>query len=154
MAIFSLESSRDYLVSGPQAIRRILIPCGWLGAVAATVIWVLFSSNHAVAFIGGALVGCANLVFLTLLVQQILIPAKSRNYVMIASVMAIKLIVVYGGLAALLIWEVTPIVSVACGFSLILVVITLKAFGRALLGSGLLESGKPNGTENHHSDAK
>jgi len=153
MAIFSYELTGNNDQSGPQAIRRILIPCAWLAVIFAALAWVFLSFNHALAFIGGTIVGCLNLIFLTLLVQQILVASGSRNYLTIALILALKILIVYGGLAGLLIWETTPIIGVVSGFSLILLVITLKAAGRALIASGILESGKSNGTESYRSDA-
>ncbi len=124
----------------PAAVRRILLTSAWLGALATLAAWAFLGGRWALGFAGGALIGSANLVFLTVLARMVIVPGK-RNLPSIAAVLSIKLIAVYGGLAGLLLWRFVPTLAVVCGFSLVLVVITLKAAGRALLASGWLGSG-------------
>jgi hypothetical protein len=132
---FSFTGDMD--TTAPRAIRRILLPTAWLGLVAAVCAWVYLDWHWALGFVGGIIVGALNLIFLTLLTQQVLVQSGKRNMISIASIVAIKLVLVYGGLAALIMWKLTPTVAVVCGFSLILLVITLKAVGKALVTSGL-----------------
>jgi hypothetical protein len=115
-------------------IRRILITSVWFGGLVALTTWVYLGWRWALGFGGGLIVGMANLYFLSLL-TQLLLMAERRSKKAIVGILAGKLIVVYGGLAALLVWDLPPPLSVAAGFSVVLLVIVLKAFGRALLDS-------------------
>lgn len=124
----------------PAAIRRILLTSTWFGAIAALAAWVFLGWRWALGFAGGALIGAANLLFLTVLARMVIVPGR-RNLPSIAAVLSIKFLAVYGGLAGLLLWRFVPTLAVVCGFSLVLVVITLKAAGRALLSGGRLGSG-------------
>lgn len=140
-------------MTGHGAIRRILVACAWFGAVVALGCWVCLGWEWALGLAGGVVIGAANLVFLAALIRRIMI-AERRKPARIALVMAAKIIVVYGGLAALLVWKVPPILGVVSGFTLVLIVITLKAVGRALLGSRALEAqAKLDRTENRRSDS-
>ncbi|MCK4304975.1 MAG: hypothetical protein KAY24_12125, partial [Candidatus Eisenbacteria sp.] len=123
------------VLSGPDAVRRILISSTWFGAVVILAAWVYFGWPWALGFAGGVLVGGGNLFFLAALIREI-ITTQKRNFQRIALLLAIKVMVVYGGLAVLLIWKVPPVLSVVAGFSLVLVVITLRAVGRELLAGG------------------
>lgn len=119
------------------AIRRILAGTGVLAIIAAVGAWAHLGAGWAAGLAGGALLGCLNLVFLTALFVEILRPAGRRRGT-IAALLAIKVPLVYGGLAALLLWRAIPVLAVVLGFSLVLLVIVLRAAGRALLDSGLL----------------
>jgi hypothetical protein len=119
-----------------DVIRRLLITTAFLAVLIALVLWAYAGWGWAVGLAGGAILGMANIVFLTALVREIVTPGE-RCRGRIAALIAIKVPVVCGGLIALLIWRALPITGVVIGFSLILIVITLKAAGRALLGCGL-----------------
>jgi hypothetical protein len=118
-------------------VRRVLITSAWLGALVVLVGGVYLGTRWGLGFAGGALVGAANLVFLTVLVRETVRLGK-RRYGRILAILALKIPIVYGGLAGLLIWRVPATVAVVLGFSLPLIVITLKAAGRAIFQSGLL----------------
>lgn len=144
----------DLKVSAPAVVRRILLPVAWLGFVSAGCAWAYIDWQWALGYIGGIVVSVFNIIFITLLAQQVLITAGKRNFVNIISILAIKLVVVYGGLAALILWKLIPTVAVVCGFSLILFVITLKAVGRVLIDSGLFgQRGPVDERESHHCDS-
>ena len=118
-------------------VRRVLITSAWLWALVVLAGGVYLGTRWALGFAGGALVGAANLVFLTVLVRETVRLGK-RRYGRILAILALKIPIVYGGLAGLLIWRVPATVAVVLGFSLPLIVITLKAAGRAIFQSGLL----------------
>jgi hypothetical protein len=124
--------------NGPvRAVRRILISCAWFGGLVLVALWVFAGGPWALGFAGGALIGTANLVLLALLVREIIRPGR-RNAGRIAALLAIKIPLVYGGLAALILWKLPPTLAIVSGFSLILIIIILRAAGRALVESGLL----------------
>ncbi len=127
-------------------IRRILVTTAILAALAALGLWVYAGWRWAAGFAGGALIGAVNLVFLTALMREIVRPGR-RARGRIAALLAVKVPVVYGGLVALLVWKTPPAIAVVIGFSLVLVVIVLKAAGRALLESGLLSQTRPPSLE-------
>jgi F-type H+-transporting ATPase subunit a len=122
-----------------HAVRRLLRATAALAAVAGLAAWAYLGWRWALGFTGGALIGMLNIVFLTVLVREV-IRIGPRRGGRIAALLALKVPLVYGGLAVLLLWETTPLVAVICGFSLVLLTIVLRAAGRALLESGLLKS--------------
>lgn len=121
------------------AVRRILITSAWFGASVALVAWAFFGWRWVLGFVLGGLLGAANLHLLSVLARLVVVPGR-KNLPSILAVLTIKILVIYGGLAGLLLWHLPPVLAVVCGFSLVLVVITLKAAGRALI-SGPLISG-------------
>ena len=114
-------------------VRRTLRTSTWLGAVAVVLAWVWQGTTWAVGFAGGAFIGIANLVLLAALFREVL-TRERRNTGRIIALLAIKVPLVYGGLAALLLSRALPAISMVAGFSLVLAVILLKALGRALVG--------------------
>ena len=125
-----------------ETIRRILITSAWFGGLVGLVAWVYLGWPWAAGFAGGLIVGMANLYFLASLTQLVLTTDR-RNKGAIAGILAIKVIVVYGGLAALLLWDLPSALSVVAGFSVVLFVIVLKAVGRALLATRLFGRDAP-----------
>lgn len=119
-----------------ETIRRVLVTSAWFGAVVALVAWVYLGWPWALGFAGGLAIGMANLYFLATLAQLVL-TTERRSKSAIAGVFALKALVVYGGLAGLLLWDTPPALSVVAGFSAVLLVIVLKAVGRALLDTRL-----------------
>lgn len=120
-----------------RAVRRILFSCAWFGGLVALALWLFAGGRWALGFAGGALIGIANLLLLATLVREVIRPGR-RNVGRIAALLAVKIPLVYGGLAALILWKLPPTLAIVAGFSLILVIIVLRAAGRALLESGLL----------------
>jgi hypothetical protein len=127
-------------------IRRILVTTAILAALVALALWVYAGWRWAAGFAGGAVIGAANLVFLTALMREIIRPGR-RSRGRIAALLAVKVPVVYGGLVGLLVWKAPPAIAVVIGFSLVLIVIVLKAAGRALLDSGLLSQARSGDRE-------
>ncbi len=117
-------------------IRRIVLTSAWTGALVALLVWTAVGWAWALGFAGGAIIGILNLIFLTALTREVVRTGK-RSAGRIAALLAVKIPLIYGGLAALLLWRVLPIAAVVIGFPLVLVVIVLKVAGRALLTSGL-----------------
>jgi len=122
-----------------RVIRRLLLATGSLGALTSLVGWAYLGWAWALGFAGGVLVGMLNLVFLTLLAREVLRLGR-RHGGRIAALLALKIPLVYGGLAALLLWDALPLVAVVGGFSLLLLVVLLRVAGRALVDSGLLRT--------------
>ncbi|MCK4412708.1 MAG: hypothetical protein KAY32_04105 [Candidatus Eisenbacteria sp.] len=152
-------SSRDETMQDAAAgrnlwvIRRLLVATACLGGIATLAAWAYLGWPWALGFAGGALIGVLNLVFLTVLAREVLRLGRRRGG-RIAALLALKLPLVYGGLAALLLWETTPLVAVVMGFSLVLLVIVLRAAGRALIESGLFTATAPRaGREGQAGDA-
>ncbi|MFH1144510.1 MAG: hypothetical protein V1774_08215 [Candidatus Eisenbacteria bacterium] len=117
-------------------VRRTLITSAWLGALVALVLWAYLGWRWGLGLVGGVFLGALNLAFLTALIPEIVRPGQ-RKLGKIAALLALKIPFVYGGLAVLLVTKAVPAAAVIVGFSLILVVIVLKAGGRALLQSGI-----------------
>ena len=130
-------------LTGPDAIRRILLTTLWLAAILALVAWAYLGWRWALAFLGGTCIGGGNLIFLTALGRQFLRPGP-RDIASLIGLLSMKMVAIYGGLIALLLWKEMPTVGVVCGFSLTLAVITLKAAGRAPLASGIIGAREPS----------
>jgi len=124
-----------------DVIRRTLIAVAGLTALLCLVAGVYLGGAWACGLAAGSAVGMLNLIFLTALVREIVRPGK-RHAGRIAALLALKLPVVYGGLALLLLWRWPPVAAVVGGFSLVLVVIVLKAGGRALIASGWIRASR------------
>lgn len=122
--------------SPARMIRAVLITSLWFGAIITVVLWVLAGPRWGLGFVAGGIVGALNLLLLTSIVRQ-LIRLAPRNAWRIAGLIATKVVLVYGGLAALLLWRICPTPAIVAGFSLTLVVIVLKAAGRALITGSL-----------------
>ena len=120
-------------------IRRTLITTAWLGALACLVAWTYWGGSRALAILAGLVLGSANLVFLTALVREF-VRLGERDAVKIAVLFASKMLVVYGGLAALLLTRRLSVLALVGGFSLPLAVIVLKAGGRALQATRLFRT--------------
>jgi hypothetical protein len=116
-------------------VRRVALTSAWLGAVVALLLWAGPGARWALGFVGGAAVGIANLLLLAALIRAILVPGR-RDPVRLARLLGAKVLLVYGGLAALLVSRAFPAASVAIGFSLFLAVMVLKALGRLVTGAG------------------
>lgn len=135
-------------LTGKDPIRRILRTTIWLGVLLALISWAYLGWRWALAFAGGVCIGGGNLIFLTALARQFLRPGP-RDLASLIGLLSMKLVVIYGGLLALLLWKEMPTAGVVCGFSLTLAVITLKAAGRALLASGITGAEEPSGGSEH-----
>jgi hypothetical protein len=119
--------------TAPAYVRRIALMSLWLGAVAAILLWAATGGRWALGFAAGAALGVANFLLLAAVIREIVtLEARSRRR--IATLVAIKVVLVYGGLALLLVSKQVPVLSAVTGFSLILGVIVLKAVGRILVG--------------------
>jgi hypothetical protein len=117
----------------PVYVRRIALTSLWLGLVVAILLWAASSGRGALGFGAGAALGIANFLLLAALMGEIVtLEARSRRRIVF--LVAIKVALVYGGLALLLASGFVPVISAVAGFSLILAVIVLKALGRVLTG--------------------
>jgi len=121
------------LPTAPAYIRRIAVTSLWLGAVAAILLWAATGGRWALGFGAGAALGVANFLLLAAVMREI-VTLERRSRRRIALLVAIKVVVIYGGLALLLVSKLAPILSVVTGFSLVLGVVVLKALGRLLIG--------------------
>jgi len=118
-------------------LRKTLVATAWLGALACLAAWAHYGGRCALGLLGGMFLGAANLVLLAALVRQWIRPGR-RSVGRVAALLAVKMLLVYGGLAALLSSRLLPAAAVVIGISLPLVVISLKAGGRALQESRFL----------------
>jgi hypothetical protein len=133
-----MSSERTLSWAGPaptdlRYVRRITLTSIWLGALAALLLWAGVGPRWALGFAGGAALGVANLLLLSALIREI-VTLGERSRRRIVGLLAIKVPLVYGGLAALLLARIAPATAVVVGFSLVLAVIVLKAIGRLITG--------------------
>ncbi|MBM3318906.1 MAG: hypothetical protein FJY75_13745 [Candidatus Eisenbacteria bacterium] len=136
MSFETLKGGGGAVGSDRGAIRRILTTTAILAALIGLALSVYAGWAWAVGFLGGAAAGGLNLAFLSGLAGEIVRPGPRRKW-RIAVLLALKMPVVYGGLAGLLLWKALPVTAIVLGFSFVLIVIVLKAAGRLILGSRL-----------------
>jgi hypothetical protein len=133
-----MSSERTLTWAGPaptdlRYVRRIALTSIWLGALAALLLWAGVGPRWALGFAGGATLGVANLLLMSALIREI-VTLGERSRRRIVGLLSIKVPLVYGGLAALLLTRIAPATAVVVGFSLVLAVIVLKAIGRLITG--------------------
>lgn len=116
-------------------IRRVLVSTTWFSAVAGVVLWAYVGPRFAFGFWIGAAWSLVNFWLLKEVVVRT-ITLEERNLPRIALGALVKFPVLYGLGIALLVWGYFPILSLAIGFSMILVVLLLKALGRRITGRG------------------
>jgi hypothetical protein len=132
----SFERTLTWIGPAPtelRYVRRVVLTTVWLGGLVAILLWASAGPRPAVGFAGGAGLGAVNLILMSALIREIVVLGE-RSRRRIVRLLAIKVPLVYGGLAVLLITRWAPPVSIVAGFTLVLAVIVLKAIGRLLTG--------------------
>jgi hypothetical protein len=113
-------------------VRAVLVTSLWFGALITIALGLYGGLRWGIGFAAGGAVGSVSFVMLKILATRIL-RVGPRPAGRILAAIAFKLLLVYGGLAALILWRAWPTLAIVAGFSLPLVVIILKAAGRAVL---------------------
>ncbi|MBD3235497.1 MAG: hypothetical protein GF330_02195 [Candidatus Eisenbacteria bacterium] len=120
-----------------RTTRVVLGHGAWFGLLLGLLLWRLIGGRWALGFGAGTLLGMANLLLLGALAREV-VRTSPRRAGRIAALLAVKIPLIYGGLAALILLMAFPPLAIVCGFSLVLVIVILRAAGRALLESGLI----------------
>ena len=121
---------------GLDFINRVIKTTLLLGALVFIFGTYYFDWIYSLGIFVGTLWGCANLWFIRQFIVNYITPGE-RDAMKLALFALIKFPVLYG-LGFLLLWlGWFPVVSFVIGFSLILVVVVLKALGKLVIEGGL-----------------
>ena len=118
---------------GIEFIHRVIKTSLVLAVLILLFVTVYYDFKFGAGILAGSIWGCLNLYFLTQLITEIFSPgkeAKKRKVVLIA---VVKFPLLYAAGYLLLKTSYFPPLSLICGFTLIFLVIFLKALGRWLL---------------------
>lgn len=119
----------------PGFVRRTVITTIVVGLLGALVSFVYLGALVAATVLVGAVLGAANLWFLWKLIQLVIAPVRGSTRAILVFAL-LKIVVVYGFGAALLVWGKLPAIWLLVGFSLILLVAVFKVAGLLLTASG------------------
>jgi hypothetical protein len=136
----------DHLEFDPGFIRRTVAATAVAGFLGSLIALVYASPAAGGGVAAGAALGAANFWLLWRLIRLVLGPERGSPRA-IAVAFLLKVGLVYGVGAALLIWGRVPAVWLLAGFSLVLLIVALKVAGRVLTagGSGAGSSGRRMG---------
>jgi hypothetical protein len=101
----------------------------FVGLVVGMAVWAYVGWFEAVGLLAGAVLGSANLWLLWRLAHLILTPRRGPVGAILVAFF-LKVVGVYGLGAVLLLWVHVPALWFLVGFSLVLLVVVLKALGR------------------------
>ncbi len=119
---------------GTEYVRRVMRATAVVAAVAALFCVTYFSPAAGVGLLAGAAWGCFNLLATAQVVRTLVAPEKSSK-LRIVVISFVKFPLLYGAGFLLLRAGVFPPESLVSGFSLVLLVIVLKALGASVAGS-------------------
>jgi hypothetical protein len=118
---------------GPEFINRVIKTSLVVSALGFLFVTVYYNFKFGAGILMGTLWGCANLYFLTNLITEIFSPGKEVRKGKIILIALVKFPLLYLIGYALLIIKFFPPISLVSGFTLIFLVMFLKALGRWLL---------------------
>jgi hypothetical protein len=118
---------------GPEFINRVIKTSLVVSALGFLFITVYYNFRFGAGILVGTIWGCANLYFLTSLITEIFSPGKDvrKGKVLLIALVKFPLLYLIGYL--LLIIKFFPPLSLVSGFTLIFLVMFLKALGRWVL---------------------
>ena len=126
------ESSSSLLSLDVRFIHRVLVTTAWVGAVVFLCLAGYRGLPASFAWAVGVLIGEADLAALHALIREVM---GARRRLALICLGFVKFVVIYGlGAAALILLRVSPWLFLA-GFSLFLVVASLKILGRFVLSA-------------------
>jgi hypothetical protein len=127
---------------GPEFIHRVIKTSLVLSVLGFLFVTVYYDFRFGAGIVAGALWGCLNLVLLTRLISEIFSPGKKVIKGKVIRIALIKFPLLYAAGYALLAIKNFPAESLLLGFTLLFVVMFLKAMGRWVLSLGLAEQTK------------
>jgi hypothetical protein len=118
---------------GPEFILRVIKTSLIVAALGFLFITVYYNFRFGAGILVGALWGCLNLYFLTNLITEIFSPGKEVRKGKVILIVLVKFPLLYLIGYVLLIIKFFPAISLVSGFTLIFLVMFLKALGRWVL---------------------
>lgn len=118
---------------GPEFINRVIKTSLVVSALGFLFVTVYYNFKFGAGILVGTIWGCANLYFLTNLITEIFSPGKEvrKGKVLLIALVKFPLLYLIG--YVLLIIKFFPPISLVSGFTLIFLVMFLKALGRWVL---------------------
>ena len=118
---------------GPEFIHRVIKTSLVVTALGFLFVTVYYNFRFGAGILVGTIWGCANLYFLTNLITEIFSPGKEvrKGKVLLIALVKFPLLYLIG--YVLLIIKFFPPISLVLGFTLIFLVMFLKALGRWVL---------------------
>ena len=118
---------------GVEFIHRVIKTSLVLAALGFLFVTVYYDFKFAAGILAGTVWGCLNLLFLTRLITEIFSPGKEVRKSKVIIIALVKFPLLYGFGYILLKINYFPAISLLSGFTLIFVVMFLKALGRWIL---------------------
>jgi len=118
---------------GPEFIHRVIKTSLVVAVLGFLFVTVYYNFRFGAGILAGAIWGCLNLYFLTNLITEIFSPDKEVRKGKVILIVLVKFPLLYLVGYVLLIIKYFPAVSLVSGFTLIFLVMFLKALGRWVL---------------------
>ncbi|KPJ64835.1 hypothetical protein AMJ44_12045 [candidate division WOR-1 bacterium DG_54_3] len=118
---------------GPEFIHRVIKTSLVVAVLGFLFVTVYYDFKFGAGILVGTIWGCLNLYFLTNLITEIFSPDKEVRKGKVILIVLVKFPLLYLVGYVLLIIKYFPAVSLVSGFTLIFVVMFLKALGRWVL---------------------
>jgi hypothetical protein len=118
---------------GIEFIHRVIKTSLVLAVLILLFVTVYYDFKFGAGILAGCIWGCLNLYFLTQLITQIFSPGKEVKKRKVVLIAVVKFPLLYLAGFLLLKMNYFPPISLVCGFTLIFLVIFLKALGRWIL---------------------
>jgi len=128
---------------GVEFIHRVIKTSLVLAVLGFLFVTVYYDFKFGGGILAGAIWGCLNLLFLTRLITEVFSPGEEIKKGKVTLIAVVKFPLLYAAGFILLWLEYFPAVSLVIGFSLLFLVMFLKAMGRWILS---LDSKKKNPT--------
>ena len=118
---------------GPEFINRVIKTSLVVSALGFLFVTVYYNFRFGAGILAGTIWGCANLYFLTNLITEVFSPGKEIRKSKVLLIALVKFPLLYLVGYVLLIIKFFPPISLVSGFTLIFLVMFLKALGRWML---------------------
>ncbi|MGB2769221.1 MAG: hypothetical protein WBC88_05800 [Candidatus Zixiibacteriota bacterium] len=118
---------------GVEFIHRVIKTSLVLAALGFLFVSVYYDFKFGGGILAGAIWGCLNILFLTRLITEVFSPGTEIRKSKVILITVVKFPLLYAAGFLLLKIEYFPAVSLVIGFSLLFLVMFLKAMGRWIL---------------------
>ena len=122
-----------YLIMGVEFINRVIKTSLVLAILGFLFVTVYYDFKFGAGILAGAVWGCLNLLFLTHLITEVFSPGKEVKKGKVIIIALVKFPLLYAAGYLLLRINYFPAISLLSGFTLIFLVMFLKALGRWIL---------------------
>jgi hypothetical protein len=142
------------LTMGVEFIYRVIKTSLVLAVLGFLFVTVYYNFRFGGGILVGAIWGCLNLLFLTNLITEVFTPGKEVRKGKIILISVVKFPLLYAAGYVLLWIKYFPAESLLIGFTLLFVVMFLKAMGRWFLSLDANKQAKKNSTNEQNNADK